>query len=518
MKLARLAAVALGLGLVLASCNVFNPSGDGEIPTGDADGFILQGQEDLRNRNFPNAESNFKKALALDSTKSLAWHGLGKSYVGTLPMDSILSSFEKLTKNKDSLQNPFTSASWSLIREIFRPMGRMTGTYAEFIRRDSLHLTDGTLSSDGDLINYTVGKTLLLALSTRVLLPANADSTDSLLMDTSSTLSKLASQLSAALNVDSLSKGNASSIATSIASLAMDCDTAKDSAHTVTCKTNDTVVAALNAKLVAMSSDLSSLQSAATSMGVNVDSSDTNSSSGKLKSQAQSFVTSNPDAVKLVQFADRLDNDGNGCVDEKISDGRDGVGDGVPGDYRLGSRDSSMTPHDGLQAISFTDDSLDDSRLVDFSRGDTLVNGQYLNKGIKGIGTTSPLIYADTKGHLKAFRKYWDSTQSDYAEKHWKRNLEWGADSAVSNLIPVYPADTSSSSLTKGSPATASILASNSSAKSDLGRILTTEELIKIRLRILSVTDKCQRWQLGRKYVGGCWKDVTPPSSSCKEL
>ncbi len=513
MKPACFAALFLTLGLV--SCNIYNPSGEGSIPGDDADGFILQGERNLRDREFDSAQANFSKALAIDSTRSLAWHGLGKSYTGNLPMDSILTAFQKLTKNTDSVTNPFSSSSWSLLRQIFRPMGRMTSTYGEFIRRDSLHLTDSVISSDGDLINYTVGKTVLLAISMRVILPSNADSTDSLLLDTTSTLAQLSQKLNSVLNVDSLTKGDATSLAASLASIAIDTSTVCDSSGTCTTQytVNDTAVEALNGKIASLTTDLTDLQSAASTLGYETDTTDTSSSSAELVSQAQDFVKSNPASVNLVRFNDRLDNNVNGCVDEDVNDGHDGAGDGFPSDYRLGVIDSQTTPVAGQLAMSFVNDSIDDSRLVDLSRSDSLLNGQYLNRGVKGTGTSAPLVYGDAAGHLEVFRKYWDSTGTEYAEKHWKRNIEWSAAEAVAAGIPVYPVDTATGSSTKGQPFTAALALANPAAKSDSGRALTTQEIAEIRLAILTVsqTDSHARWTLGRRYVGGCWMDVKEP-------
>jgi len=486
-------------GLVLISCNIFNPSGSGDLSGSGADGYIIQGQADLRNRDFESARRNFDKALAIDSTRSQAWHGLGKSYVGNLPLDSVLSAFQKLTKAKDSLVNPFSSSSDSLINLLYRPLARMANVYAEFIRRDSTAATDGIIPARGDMLNYTLAKTLVLAISPMVL------SSDSLI-DRNRKIDRIGRELSAKLNVDSLTKGGTGSLATSVSDLILLDDTTNCKTDSITgkktCKKDttgaydSTVVAALNAKFVQMGTDLSSIQSAAAALGASsTDSTNKDSStSAKVTQQAQDFVKSNPDAVKLVQFADGLDNDGNGCVDEKISDGKDGMGDGIPGDYRMGYRDATFAVEPGNVAINAVSDGIADSRLVDL-KTDTVVSGRHLNKAVKGTSTNAPLIYADQAGHLEFARPYWDSTHADYPTKHWVKTLAWTLQDAIADSIPILPTVT----ITLNGPTT------------DQGRILTAEEMVTIRLRIVSVNDMSRRLILGRKYVGGCWLDVKAP-------
>ena len=318
MKRAILGAIA---ALTLASCNVFNPSGNGDLSGSGADGYIIQGQADLRNRDFASAIRNFNKALSIDSTRSLAWHGLGKAYVGNIPMDSVLAAFQTLTKSSSgSLTNPFSNYSDSLINTLYRPMARMANVYAEFIRRDTTGHTDGVMPSHGDILNYTVGKTLVLAISPMIL---SADS----LFDSNRKLDKIGKTLNQKLNVDSLTKGGAASLANTVGDLvlAVDSSTCKlDSLGKNTCKKDttgkfdSTAIAALNNKFVQMGTDLGSIQSAAAALGASTttgtDSTKKDTgTTASVTSQAQSFVKSNPEAVKLVQFADGLDNDGNGC-------------------------------------------------------------------------------------------------------------------------------------------------------------------------------------------------------------
>lgn len=486
------------VSFLLISCNVFNPSGSGDLSGSGADGYILQGQEDLRNRDFESARRNFDKALAIDSSRSLAWHGLGKAYVGALPMDSVLAAFQKLTKAQDSLINPFAGSSDALINKLYRPMARMANIYAEFIRRDTTGRTDGVMPSQGAMLNYTVAKTLVLALSPMIL---SADS----LFNSNDKFGQLGRKLNQALNVDSLTKGGTGSLATAVSDLILVVDSstcAPDSNGVVACKKDTTgkfdaeAVTALNNKFVQMGTDLSSIQSAAAALGATSSDSGSGDSStnSEVTQQAQDFVKSNPEAVKLVQFADGLDNDGNGCVDEKISDGKDGMGDGVPGDFRMGFRDASFAVEPGRLAMNAVGDGIADSRLVDL-KTDTLVSGRHLNKGIKGTSTNAPLTYADQEGHLEFARPYWDSTHVDFPAKRWIKTLNWTLSEAIADSIPILPKTT----------------LSMTGATSDSGRALTAEEMITIRLRIVSVIDMNRRLAMGRKYVGGCWMDVKAP-------
>jgi hypothetical protein len=494
MKRAILGALA---ALALVSCNVFNPSGNGDLSGSGADGYIIQGQTDLRNQDFAAAVRDFNKALSIDSTRSLAWHGLGKAYVGDLPMDSVLAAFQTLTKSTDSITNPFANSSDSLINALYRPLARMVTVYGMFIQRDTTGRTDGVFSSRGDMLDYTVGQTLVLAISPMIL------SSDSL-MDSTNKLDQIGRTLNQSLSVDSLAKGGTGSIASTVGNLvlAVDSSTCKtDSSGKTTCQKDTTgkydssAIKALNAKFVQIGTSLSSIQSAASALGATTDTSKKDSSStSSITSQAQAFVKSNPSAVKLIQFADGLDNDGNGCVDEKISDGLDGMGDGVPGDYRMGYRDASFVVAAGNLALNAQPDGIADTRLADLTT-DTLVNGQHLNKGVKGTATNVPLYYADASGHLEFARPYWDSTNASYATKHWVKTLAWTIQDAATDTVPVVPVATVSAT----------------GVTTDQGRALTSQELVEIRLRLLAINDMHRRWLFGRKYVGGCWMDVTEP-------
>jgi hypothetical protein len=365
-----------------------------------------------------------------------------------------------------------------------------------------------------------------VAISPRILLPRNPQPEDSLLPCRDSTLRALSKSLAGLMNLDSLKGGNFGNIAKDIAGIALAKDTSNchDSAGVKVCATDTTgkfnaaAIDAINMKVASMGNSLSDIKTVTGLLGVDTTKkADTTTSDGKIQAQAQAFVQSNPQAVNLIQFADRIDNDGNGCVDEKISDGKNGTGDGVPGDYRLGYRDSteSFKPGPGKRALNAQSDSIANSRLVDLDRGDTLINGQRFNFGTRAsaadfLNPTAPLMYADAEGHLEIFKQYWVDSSAGNTHR-WRHDLDWSADSAAIDSIPVFPVDTSSLSPTKGKPFLSTLQAVNPTAKSDLGRKLTVEELVKIRLRLLTVANKHERLRIGRRYVGGCWTEVLEP-------
>jgi len=101
-----LQAVAMLAGLgVLSGCNFFNPSGTGTYPSNDPDQLVDAGQRALNELRFSDAYGYFSKALLLDSTKSLAYHGLAKSELGK---DGF--SISKLVKLADTISNASDSA------------------------------------------------------------------------------------------------------------------------------------------------------------------------------------------------------------------------------------------------------------------------------------------------------------------------------------------------------------------------------------------------------------------------
>ena len=58
--------------LLIASCNLFNPTGSRTPSSSDADALILEGYLQYQNGNYEKASDMFEKAIKADATKSEA--------------------------------------------------------------------------------------------------------------------------------------------------------------------------------------------------------------------------------------------------------------------------------------------------------------------------------------------------------------------------------------------------------------------------------------------------------------
>src|SRR4051812_16236332 len=68
-SLNRLQRSCLILGLSLAACNVFNPSGEGESGPGK-DAQLTEGENEFRQQDYKGASETYRAAIEADSTNS----------------------------------------------------------------------------------------------------------------------------------------------------------------------------------------------------------------------------------------------------------------------------------------------------------------------------------------------------------------------------------------------------------------------------------------------------------------
>lgn len=80
-KLMWSALVSLSMGF--AGCNLFHPTGSHDAESDDAAALTLEGYQEYQNSNFEGARKFFDRALRADSGYSEAWIGLSKSVLNT---------------------------------------------------------------------------------------------------------------------------------------------------------------------------------------------------------------------------------------------------------------------------------------------------------------------------------------------------------------------------------------------------------------------------------------------------
>jgi hypothetical protein len=469
-----LALVASGL---LSSCNFFNPDATGSYPTDDADALVDQGQRALQDERFSEAYADFARALQLDSTKSLAYHGLAKAEMGKdsfsiaqvvdlalslkgVGSDSLLV---KLVDWTDSLGYGWDTSysrtdSTSRMSHLYRPLLRVASIYNRLYTRDSSGHLDGVFPSR--LVD-TERVTIKAYSKYFTLIDANADTV--ITKNELSTLRLLSSMSTGSVNI------NLDSLGSKMDSATGDLDS-----------TTTSTINAILSNAASISSDTALLNKIASVSGA--------SSSG-LDSTTSSYISQLGTATNFYLINDDLDNDGDGCVNEEIfGDSVDNDGDSlVEEDGRVGLVQG--TPVDGALALVTSDDGLVNDRLrIDASTGAL--------ETVSGTDdATSSLIWSGTTGLLKP-----------YANLRWVRwdDATVGNDTIFARVVKEYNSS-------NGTSYTASYVNGTlGTTDPDVYKTIRTKAIIAVRQKVLAIplTSGAAHVALGRKIVGGCWDNV----------
>lgn len=352
--------------LAVTGCNIFNPDGTGD--PGAADQRSL-GEEYFRQGQFAKAMSAFEKAIAQDSTNSMAYYGYAKSAVFLYKLDrlgifddmqatvddptkfaflqhddavltlrlqaaskvrrvlSILTERDTLTRwwrytydstSAEALADTNYAARKEQIKNYLLLQDLVPGSSRG---RNKFPLTDFRMPYKNVIVDYTAFQ-LLYTITGLYDLDRNdtIDARDAL-------MKKLQFGSSGGFGIDSLS------------TIAGDLE-------------NDSAAAQnLNALISGMQSGLLSTSSLASLIAPPSSENDSGGASQQTGANIDSVIGSMGDAVLFYQFGDKLDNDGDGCVDEEILDEKDNDLDGyVDEDARVipsNKPDGVDNDHDG---------------------------------------------------------------------------------------------------------------------------------------------------------------------------
>ena len=334
----RISGWLLPLALFLATfvgCNIFNPSGKGGGDDGDADGLIAVGEQCMRDKDFDGAYDAFSKALAQDSSKSLAWHGLAKAMVArdSLPITELIRRAKDLGGLKAGDSLPFLNEGDSVKNRFYRPLLRLQSIITAFRVRDSLGRTDGVYKASREGTDLLIASNLGLILKLGDL---NRDTT----FDTRDNLLKGA--------FDSLSSGGIKPNAIAADSfLSTGVDGTPDTTGTV----NTQKVADFNNFVQGMGNDVETnrtilKQVASTSKP------STDTSEEDVNTKIDKFLDQAGGSIIFWKLNDSLDNDGDGCIDEEVwGDKIDNDGDGITDEDARASYLFSGIRHDHEPAL-----------------------------------------------------------------------------------------------------------------------------------------------------------------------
>ncbi len=463
---------ALSALAIVGACNIFNPSGTGDEDNSTADDWIHSGQEDLRALRFQDAYNAFSTALALDSSKSLAWHGLAKA---TLGKDSFLIA--KVVDLADSLSAVSDDKKLDVllglddtgITRLYRPLMRVASIYERFRLQDSLKKTDGVFSSQLVLNEMT---TIRNNRSYFLLIDANRDT---VVQKGELAGLKLMSMASGSLELTAEKLVNQGGLDTATGALP---DSTRDNINGIlnNVKTITSDTAMLN-QLLEGADGAAGGDSKVTE---------------EINEQARSFIQKLGSSTSFFLINDSLDNDGDGCVNEDMfSDSLDNDGDGLKEeDGRVGIR-KVYTATPGALAMLTPPDG--------FRHDATRIAGPDGSKRLAVIPTTTDPVVAATQGV-----PFSDEIQTLTYEDNTGRTQLFKATRwvSISDSSPSVRNDTVWNRILAEEKVTNTGFAQLDNARQTEIRTLAT---IEIRKKILAIEDPKARIELGQKIVGGCW-------------
>ncbi len=370
IKVLKYLSAATCASLVICACNIFNPSGSGD--GGDSsESQLAEGQRLIREQDYGAAMSAFQKAIAKDSTNTMAYYGYAKAAMQKYKI-SAAQMLTEVTDAQSQKRVPFLNQSAAKKTNYLQALSKVKWALSKLTERDTLTRNwnyykqpDRIPSSVSLVVAEERIKSILIyldmattgehpkyytenkfPLSDRVM-PFENITPDFGMAEMIYSVLKL-QDLN---NNDSIDKGD--DLITKLNFNLEDGFKLENLADIQKDLENDTVAQQNFNNLIANVG--SGLSSASTVIGL------LGSLSGDSKKDSSGFgsqVTGNVDSVissmgssiTFYQFGDKKDNDGDGCIDEEIMDGFDNDGDGlIDEDARVKLLDSLDNDKDGIK-------------------------------------------------------------------------------------------------------------------------------------------------------------------------
>jgi tetratricopeptide (TPR) repeat protein len=433
-----------GIGLVLAACNVFNPSGEGDAGTSVA-AQLTDGENFFRDQNYAAAMESFAKAIEQDSGNSMAYYGYAKSAMRKYKVNAS-TLLTEVSKAQEGTGVPFIGADNETITNYLQATSKArkalnsltlrdtltrwynytldsTSTAAKkdplratrvaalkaywakaelagakgYYRKSQFPLSDLKMGYDKVIADFGFIELIYAVTHLRDL---NGD-------DSITDKDNLLKSLNFTMGAGGLKVENLEGIADSLK--------------------NDTAgQRQLNSLIQNVSSGLGSASKVLELLGPAITGKTPGDSTGadaglteQVSQNMDSVITSLGNAVTFYQFGDGKDNDGDGCSDEEILDGKDNDGDGFTDeDARILSDDLVDNDHNGLKNDPVTkldpDEGLNSSFILGFVAKSSFVKGaMYMDKATR-IATQADSLDTKSSAELKGFYK----TNLDAAKKN----------------------------------------------------------------------------------------------------
>ena len=315
-KTAQRAAAPIACILLLAGCNIFNPTGSGKTSDLGNNAKLIEAENLLRDKENSKAAQLYREVIESDSTKSKAYFGLAKAQLRMHDVDApyVLEFIKTFDENGE--QHPFLTATKHMRTVDENQIAGIElahATLGVLARRDTLQQRfelDGTVARGYSASDYP--------LSDRII--------------TYSRISLDIELLAASKVFNDLSKISVG-IETCVPFVDQDCDLGE--ATLFKDAIEDTALQdSVNQILERITANLDELEFLSLDMlnanhegviGNIPDSSQQDYDPSVIQATVDSLKTT----VAYYRFQDRKDNDGDGCVDEEILDGKDNDGDGL---------------------------------------------------------------------------------------------------------------------------------------------------------------------------------------------
>ena len=293
--------LAMALSLGIAGCNLFHPTDSRDAESDDPDALTLDGYLEFQNSNFDSARRFFNRALDADSGHSEAWIGLAKC---VLSVQEGLNAFELVSYTQEKKDENGNSTNEFLIMPdekadiISNGIDSVMVYLDQFIERDTTGRTDKKIRFSDIADSYTILQLTKAALRIRAVqtqLPSvvstdNSGMTMNLttLTDLGDSLKPFLKELAAAAEAIKASPEAAAEIIKAVLPDSTRQYINEDDYADVTVGLANTVI--------------------------------------QLNDRAQTTPSDRYDV--FFKFANVMDDDGDGCVDEEVLDGFDNDGDG----------------------------------------------------------------------------------------------------------------------------------------------------------------------------------------------
>jgi hypothetical protein len=397
----------LGLALILAACNVFNPSGEGDSGEG-GEAQLTAGENLFRQQDYKGASETFEAAIKRDSTNSMAYYGYSKAVMRYWQVNAS-TLLQEVSKAQDKSGVPFIGADdWTVTRYL-QATSRVRAALGAMTHRDSLtrwwhyvnnpdskealadphaakriaFMADYWIKADKGFKGYHVKSKFPLSdmkMTSRKVIAdfgfvemiyavthlrdLNGDNT----IDSSDNVMKLLTfSVDGGFKVENL-------------------NAIVDSLNTPEKKEQFNNLIQNVAGGLSSASTVLGLLSPTLTGQAGTDSS--GNLSGDVTQKADSMISSLGDAVTFYQFGDSRDNDGDGCVDEEVPDGKDNDGDGFTDeDARWTPIDEVDNDHNGKGKNVFLDkdsgEDLDANFLLVFTKSSFTTGLRFKDKATR---------------------------------------------------------------------------------------------------------------------------------------